>query len=307
MNQPLVSIGIPTYNRPQGLVETLNMLLVQTYQNLEIIVSDNCTPGDEVKNILDEYSRKDGRIKYFIQEENKGITFNYQFLLEKAGGQYFIWCTDDDLKEETFFEKVVKKILETDEVVLGFSNMVCIDTENNVVGSYKDFFEVFESFCSPKALCRLKNYMKLEDNLGKGNIANALFKSEFIKRINLLELVKKYSLVGVDNLFIYQLLCWGNIAIVNEVLHKCRVANKKEYSFDHNLGDGYRNIYGYRLYDVLRNYKGFLDITWSARKINFLEKILQTSLILKLFIAYYLNTFFLRDVKRIAKKLIGRK
>jgi len=39
--QPLVTVGVPTYNRPKGLKRALNSLVNQTYQNLEIIVSDN--------------------------------------------------------------------------------------------------------------------------------------------------------------------------------------------------------------------------------------------------------------------------
>ena len=41
----LVSIGIPIYNQPESLEKTLNSITKQTYQNLEIIISDNHSPG----------------------------------------------------------------------------------------------------------------------------------------------------------------------------------------------------------------------------------------------------------------------
>ena len=47
--QPLVSVGIPTYNRPEGLRRTLECITKQTYKNLEIIVSNNCSSGPEIE------------------------------------------------------------------------------------------------------------------------------------------------------------------------------------------------------------------------------------------------------------------
>ena len=72
---PLVSVGIPTYNRPEGLRRTLECITGQTYKDLEIIVSDNCSPGPETEAIAREFMAKDSRIQYFHQEENKGLMF----------------------------------------------------------------------------------------------------------------------------------------------------------------------------------------------------------------------------------------
>ena len=67
---PLVSVGIPTYNRPDGLRRTLECITRQTYKNLEIIVSDNASETDEVEVIAKEYIEKDPRVQYFKQEIN---------------------------------------------------------------------------------------------------------------------------------------------------------------------------------------------------------------------------------------------
>ena len=58
MELPLVSIGIPTYNRPEGLRKLLDSMLNQTYKNIELIVSDNATPGNTVDELVNEYRRK---------------------------------------------------------------------------------------------------------------------------------------------------------------------------------------------------------------------------------------------------------
>ncbi|MBN1168115.1 MAG: glycosyltransferase family 2 protein [Methanospirillaceae archaeon] len=94
--RPLVSVGIPTYNRPEGLRRTLNCITGQTYKNLEIIVSDNCSLGPETERVVREFMGRDSRIQFFQQNENMGVAFNFQFVLEKATGEYFMWAADDD-------------------------------------------------------------------------------------------------------------------------------------------------------------------------------------------------------------------
>jgi glycosyltransferase involved in cell wall biosynthesis len=96
MNSPLVSIGIPTYNNPDGLKKTLDCITNQTYKNLEIIVSDNCSEDPEVQYIISEYAAKDPRIKPYLQLRNIEVDGNYRFVIDRAKGEYFMFAQDDD-------------------------------------------------------------------------------------------------------------------------------------------------------------------------------------------------------------------
>jgi len=116
--EPLVSVGIPTYNRPDGLRRTLECITGQTYKNLEIIVSDNCSPGTEIEEVVREFMARDSRIQYYRQGENKGPMFNFNFVLEKATGEYFLWAADDDIHERDFISSLADP-LENDPEVLG--------------------------------------------------------------------------------------------------------------------------------------------------------------------------------------------
>jgi glycosyltransferase involved in cell wall biosynthesis len=109
--QPLVSVGIPTYNRPAGLRRVLECITTQTYQNLEIIVSDNASPDPEVEIIAREFAHRDPRIQYYRQEKNKGCGFNFHFVLQQAHGQYFMWAADDDEWELNFIEVCMNAML----------------------------------------------------------------------------------------------------------------------------------------------------------------------------------------------------
>ena len=99
MYEPLVSVGIPTYNRPEGLKRTLEHVLLQTYRNIEIIVSNNASTDPLVDQVIDDFVARDKRIRYFKQPENKGPLFNFKFVSRQATGDLFMWAADDDYFE----------------------------------------------------------------------------------------------------------------------------------------------------------------------------------------------------------------
>ena len=136
--RPLVSIGIPGYNRPAGLIQALRCICSQSYRNIEIIVSDNCTPGSEIDTIMQAAMESDRRIQYFKQEKNIGATANFQFVLSKAKGKYFAWAADDDLCEDTFVEKIIAILENNADVALCGCDIEIID-EN---GTYQDSVEL---------------------------------------------------------------------------------------------------------------------------------------------------------------------
>jgi len=107
--QPLVSVGIPTYNRPVGLRKTLLSITNQSYKNLEIIISDNCSEDETVMEIAQEFVRSDSRVTYYRQDRNTGA-YNFQFILEKATGDFFMWAADDDDRTLTVIEELVSVI-----------------------------------------------------------------------------------------------------------------------------------------------------------------------------------------------------
>lgn len=99
---PLVTIGIPTYNRLDSyLKEAISSALNQTYKNVEIIVSDNCS-NDNTEAFFKSIS--DSRLRYFRQNQNIGPINNYNYCLKQANGDYFLLLHDDDLIDEDFVE-----------------------------------------------------------------------------------------------------------------------------------------------------------------------------------------------------------
>jgi glycosyltransferase involved in cell wall biosynthesis len=131
-NQKLVSIGIPTYNRPEQLRRTLKCLTGQTYKNLEIIVSDNCSLGTETETVVREFLVKDPRVQYFRQEENKGLVFNFNFVFKKATGKYFMWAGDDDWYDKNFISLLEKALDENSKYGVAMSSLKLVPKDGQV-------------------------------------------------------------------------------------------------------------------------------------------------------------------------------
>ena len=82
---PLVSIGIPTYNRASSYLQyALRSAVRQTFENIEIIVSDNCS-SDSTESVVKEFG--DSRVRYYRQKENIGPVNNRHFLPGAISGE----------------------------------------------------------------------------------------------------------------------------------------------------------------------------------------------------------------------------
>jgi len=90
---PLVTVITPTYNRRNLLKRTLNSLINQSYQNIEILVINDC--GENVEDIIENF--KDNRIKYFQNENNIGLAGTRNIGLKNMNGSYLCLCDDDDI------------------------------------------------------------------------------------------------------------------------------------------------------------------------------------------------------------------
>jgi glycosyltransferase involved in cell wall biosynthesis len=129
---PQVSLGMPVYNGKAFIREALNSLLAQTFTDVELIISDNAST-DETEIICREYADKDARIRYVRQAENRGAAANFQFVLNEAGGEYFMWVAADDLQSPNFLESLVSALEEDADLVCVMSDVKNIDEHDKTL------------------------------------------------------------------------------------------------------------------------------------------------------------------------------
>ena len=114
---PKLSIIVPVYNSDKYLKECLDSLINQTYEDIEVIcVNDGST--DNSLQILEEYFRKDNRIK-IINKENGGVSSARNAGLKIASGEFITFVDDDDYLDFNAYEETLKYIGNTDLVCFG--------------------------------------------------------------------------------------------------------------------------------------------------------------------------------------------
>lgn len=151
---PLVSIGVPTFNRPDSLKKVINSLLNQTYQNIEIIISDNGSDHPDVPKVVENIlaTDKENKVRYYRQAENLGAAYNFKYVLDDAKGDYFMWNADDDIRSPDFIE-VNTQFLENNLVYAGSTSPNTLVSDfNEEVSEYVRFglegdkYERFQTF-----------------------------------------------------------------------------------------------------------------------------------------------------------------
>ncbi|MEO1404365.1 MAG: glycosyltransferase family 2 protein [Cyanobacteria bacterium J06635_1] len=134
-NTPLISVIIPTYNRPAYLKEAISSVVGQTYANLEIIVSDDCS-DESPQPIIDAF--QDARLRLRRNPKNLGIGLNSTHAFAEAKGKYVASLNDDDRWDAHFLERLVRPLEENSELVLAFCDYYVIDDSGQVNGVTTD-------------------------------------------------------------------------------------------------------------------------------------------------------------------------
>lgn len=125
----LVSVIIPTYNRPKYLQQALASAVGQTYKNIEIIVSDDCSPENPQAMVE---SFQDQRIRFRRNAKNQGIALNVIAAYREARGKYVASLNDDDIWNDDFLEKMVERLEANPNLVLAFSDHYVMDSEGKI-------------------------------------------------------------------------------------------------------------------------------------------------------------------------------
>lgn len=239
-NQEKVSIGLPVYNGGKTIQIALDSLLSQSYRNFELIISDNAST-DETESICLKFAKKDKRIQYSREPKKINGLKNFNLVLKKSKGEFFMWAGDDDVWHPEFIEK----------------NLHILQLNKNAVGStseieffYKDWSK--EDFKRFENTTVLKKYSLVHPIIGTyENKVNflfsfnhpqciyGLFRTDVLKK----SIVKKHF-GSVDYAILLNVLKYGDILVVDELLkyqnrkHKEKDSEKLLFSSGRKQGFG---------------------------------------------------------------------
>jgi glycosyltransferase involved in cell wall biosynthesis len=213
IDTPLVTIGIPTYNRAdRNLRNAICDALSQTYENIEVIVSDNCST-DHTESLVTSIT--DSRLKYFRHEKNIGPNENFNFCLEQAAGKFFLLLHDDDSIDADMIELCIRTLAESDDPGLIRCGARVIDTHGNVIheaennadsSSFVNFVSSWLNHQTPIYFCstlyhteRLKNHGALHSKTNMYEDVVAIFRLAAEYPVNNIKAIKGSFRRHLDN------------------------------------------------------------------------------------------------------------
>lgn len=129
MNKPLVSICIPTYNGEKYLSEALDSVLAQTYEKLEVIISDDQSI-DNTLHIIKTYQKKTSVPFLIFNHKPSCIGANWNNCVRQAKGKYIKFLFQDDVLYPACISEMVSLAEKDSAIGLVFSNRDVITTEN---------------------------------------------------------------------------------------------------------------------------------------------------------------------------------
>ena len=130
LSMPLVSVIIPVYNRRNIIDETISSVLNQDYENIEIIISDNCSSDGTFEHLLSHYG-SDKRFLLLQNKENFGPVENWKACLKHCKGKYTKILWSDDKITENFVSLFVQVLENNDDVAFCISNVNLFDETFN--------------------------------------------------------------------------------------------------------------------------------------------------------------------------------
>ena len=210
-NQPLVSVGIPTYNRSESLKRSISSVINQTYTNLEIIISDNAST-DETQKVCEKFCSLDSRVKYIRQPENFGAGNNFKFVLEQATGEYFMWLGDDDYISKDFILKCGSELINNSELIL-------------VSGTSRLFIERHDIYRETRQEDfgennKFKRFYKYYKTVSDNSIFYSLIRRENLTKVS----IKNNNALAQDWFMVASLLIQGKHKSLHDIYiyRKCR-------------------------------------------------------------------------------------
>lgn len=214
--QPLVSILIPTYNKPKYAQEALESALAQTYENTEIIIGDDST-NEEVKEMVKPYLKKYPHIQFYHhggQLSKKTGVPNHSFVLNKSAGEYIQWLFHDDLLHPEKISKMMNYFIRDLEnnIALVTSNRGLIDENSKVQRLMNEWFPRSDTIYNGHYMGRAIMFI-IANCIGE--MTTCLFRRNAILRFNVRrnrnELDAEGCFCGVCNLIHGDLSTWLNI------------------------------------------------------------------------------------------------
>ena len=206
-----ISIVLPVYNGAERIGKAIESVLHQTYSNWELIIVNDCST-DNTLFVIQEYEKKDNRIKILNNSTNQKLPRSLNVGFEHACGEYFTWTSDDN-RYHTDALQLMYTVLENDpHTDLVYADCNIVDLNENLIS---------------------EDIKKEPDSIRFGSIVGACF----LYRRSLADMVGKYDpdmFLAEDYDFFLRCYINGNLYHLNKTLYDYGMHERSLTSSHHN-------------------------------------------------------------------------
>lgn len=213
---------MPVFNGEEFLEKKFDSILNQTFQDFEIIISDNKSL-DSTSQICKKYMAKNQNISYYLQKEHVPYNKNWIFVLEQARSEYFVWTSVDDLWTNDFLEKNIK-FLESNAKFVGSVGLVKrygppvkeyldLNEDSIITRLYKKFRRQFRPFGTYPMIGTTEYKIRLFFKKFSSYPIYGVFRTEKLKQSIIQNLIP-----GWDCAMLLNIITHGDIHVINEIM-----------------------------------------------------------------------------------------
>ena len=212
---PRVSIGIPVWNGQRYLQAALESVRLQTYRDIDIVVSDNGST-DDTEGICRAAAASDSRIRYFRSATNNGGSWNYNRVLELTNAEFFMWTAADDVLLPSYVERCVDALdAAGDRAAIACPRTQLIDACGTV---FEDLNDAGLHLTQPSAHQRVGTMLHAQAS----HLMYGLIRRSALDRTR-----GVLPVIGDDVVLLTELLCRGQLLLINDKLfHQRRHAEQ---------------------------------------------------------------------------------
>ncbi|MEA1956217.1 MAG: glycosyltransferase family 2 protein [Campylobacterota bacterium] len=168
----LISVVIPLYNARKYILETVESVLNQTYENLEIIIVDDCSTDDSIE-IVKKIQKQDKRVKLVESETNFGGPARPRNIgIENSNGEYIAFLDADDVWLPEKLEKQLNFLL-INRCDIVHTKAYMIDIESEMIGKFKNqkIYNKLKYFFNDLTILYFSNFININTVLMKKDIS----------------------------------------------------------------------------------------------------------------------------------------
>ena len=216
--RPRVSIGIPIYNGERYLGEALEAVLAQTFEDFELIISDNAST-DGTEAICRSYASREPRVRYVRNETNIGAAGNHNRLVALARGDYFKWWSVDDLCTPTYLARCVEALDREPGAVLAYARAQWIGEDGKVLARSERVAQHADWPATPADRFR----RLVEEFVDNGGVTGPIYVYGLIRSRALRQTQLIGNYIGADCNLLSELILLGRFVRVPECVLSIRV------------------------------------------------------------------------------------